>query len=374
MKKYNLLILIMLLVLSACDDFLSEPPSKSTSIQVSTTEHLDFLLNSYNEFYQEGNTDVIFGSDDFGLLVSLYDNNPAVYDVTVAQYATWDVENLAVLEDRPYYPAEWEKIYKANLVLDNLGDVTGPEEDKMALKAEAHFIRAYSYYQMVNTYCLPYATENMDELGLTLKKSTSFEESSARVSLQETWDFIVSDLEEALKLDRELEFIDGKYRTWRASTPAINAFAARVYLTMGDYTKALTYAQSALDDHNELVDYNTEMSYTDQIIEVKDGDGNPYRLMYPYTYEGQGATDIRMAWKEMYYFRFLNNGYWNYFPSEELLAIYDQTNDLRYVYHMVEGYSYDRGCTISHPAYIFFFDKIPSGPTTAEMLLVKAEC
>jgi hypothetical protein len=44
---------------------------------------------------------------------------------------------------------------------------------------------------------------------------------------------------------------------------------------------------------------------------------------------------------------------------------------------MVEGYSYDRGMTkpsYDYPGYIFFFkDRIPSGPTVAEMLLIKAE-
>lgn len=45
---------------------------------------------------------------------------------------------------------------------------------------------------------------------------------------------------------------------------------------------------------------------------------------------------------------------------------------------MVENYSYDRGLTkpaYEWPGYIFFYkDRIPSGPTVAEMLLIKAEC
>jgi hypothetical protein len=42
---------------------------------------------------------------------------------------------------------------------------------------------------------------------------------------------------------------------------------------------------------------------------------------------------------------------------------------------MVEDYSYDRGMSMSYPAYIFFHNsKIPSGPTVAEMLLIEAEC
>ena len=84
-----------------------------------------------------------------------------------------------------------------------------------------------------------------------------------------------------------------------------------------------------------------------------------------------------IGWKEFLYFRMLNHESWWYIPSEDLLSLYDQTNDLRYKYHIVEGYSYDRGMTnpaYSYPGYIFFFkDRVPSGPTVAEMYLIKAE-
>lgn len=88
-------------------------------------------------------------------------------------------------------------------------------------------------------------------------------------------------------------------------------------------------------------------------------------------------TDM-LEWKEFYYFRMLYHESWWYLPSRELLALYDQDNDLRYKYHMVKNYSYDRGLTTpayEYPGYVFFFkDRIPSGPTVAEMLLTKAEC
>ncbi|MGQ1910600.1 RagB/SusD family nutrient uptake outer membrane protein [Marinifilum sp. RC60d5] len=359
---------------ASCDDFLNEPPNKSESVVPSTVEHLEFLLNDYTQFNAEENYDLIFGSDDFGLLTSLYDNNPSVYTMGNAHYATWDVEYLPVQEDRGYYSAEWKKIFSANLVLEYLSEVSGTDEDKLNLKAEAHFIRAYSYFQMVNTYCLPYATENMDEMGLPIKASTSFEESAERVTLQETWDYILADLEEALKLNRDLELSGENYRTWRASAPAVNAFAARVYLVMNDYAKAQSYAQAALSGHDEMMDYNTDMSYSTIPYSVPDGAGGTLDVLFPMTNDAQGAAAIRMEWKELYYFRFLYNGHRNYWASPELLSLYDQANDLRYKYHMVENYSYDRGLTIQYPAYIFFFDKIPSGPTVAEMLLIKSEC
>lgn len=382
MKRYNHILLILAVILFAsCDDFLNEPPNKSDSVVPTTTEQLGYLFNGTagngERINEEGNKDLNFGSDDFGFLTRLEENNPGLYDIDVAHYATWDVEYLPVQDNRGYFSAEWKKIFTANLVLSELGNVTESEnEPKEALKAEAHFIRAYSYYQMVNTYCLPYSAENMSELGLPIKESTSFEESAERVSLQETWDLIMSDLEKALELSRELKLVDAGYRTWRASTPAINAFAARVYLTMGDYTSALNYANKALADHSVMMDYNTDMRYSaiPTFVDDNTGTGNKVEILYPYTSDAQGSSVNMMAWKELYFYRFLSNGHWNYFASDELLALYDQTYDLRFKYHMVEDYSLTRGCSLSHPAYIFFFDKIPSGPTVAEMLLVKAEC
>lgn len=51
---------------------------------------------------------------------------------------------------------------------------------------------------------------------------------------------------------------------------------------------------------------------------------------------------------------------------------------MRYKYHVVEGYTYDRGAVdpaYSYPGYIFFFKSdILSGPSVPEMLLIKAEC
>uniref|UniRef100_UPI003217FBC6 RagB/SusD family nutrient uptake outer membrane protein n=1 Tax=uncultured Draconibacterium sp. TaxID=1573823 RepID=UPI003217FBC6 len=374
MKKYSLILVILLAVfLSACEEFLSEPPSKTSALVPSTTEHMENLLNSYSTYYKESNNEIIFGSDDFGLLPDLFDNNNNVYTMSTAQYATWDVDNVADYS-RPYWPAEWTKIFNANLVLLNVDKVSGDGSDKANIKAEAHFLRAYSYYILANTYCLPYSEQTKGELGLPIKVSTSFEESAKRASLEDTWNLILSDLEIALEIKRDLVLVEGKYRTWRASTPAVNAFAARVYLCLGDYPKAKGYAEAALAGHNAMMDYNTDMRYS-EILQEEEVNGELVRLWYPYTFDSQSDHTDKMEWKELYSYRFLSNGNWNYYPSPELLALYDQDYDLRYKYHIVENYSYDRSMTISYPGYIFFYkDLIPSGPTVAEMLLVKAEC
>jgi hypothetical protein len=66
-----------------------------------------------------------------------------------------------------------------------------------------------------------------------------------------------------------------------------------------------------------------------------------------------------------------------FIPSADLLSLYDKSNDLRYEYHIVEGYSYIAGMNnppYNYPGYIFFsWDKTISGPTVAEVYLIKAE-
>lgn len=373
MKKYSLIILICLAVISsACEDFLSEPPSKTSSIVPTKIEHLENLLNKYSTFDREYNEHLIYASDDYGLLTSIFDNANGIYTPITAHYATWEIENVAN-DDGKAWSTEWKKIFYANMILESLEEVEGTPSEKESIKAEAHLVRSYSYFQLVNTFCLPYSDENNSELGLPIKESTSYEESGKRVTLQETWDFILSDLKAALKLNKDLELVDGKFRSWRASTPAINAFAARIYLTMGDYVKAQSFAEEALSAHYVMMDYNSDMRYSD-IISEENVDGQMKRVWYPYTHD-RPTEQNKMEWKDLYYFRFLENDRWFYIPSPDLLALYNHQYDLRYKYHIVEDFSYDRGMTISYPGYIFFHNSgIPSGPTVGEMLLVKAEC
>lgn len=87
----------------------------------------------------------------------------------------------------------------------------------------------------------------------------------------------------------------------------------------------------------------------------------------------------RIAWKESLYMRYLTSGnaVMTYFPSQSLLDAYeDKEHDLRYRYHFVEDAAEVMfWSSYSYPAYVFFsMSHVLSGPTTAEMYLIKAEC
>ncbi len=375
--KLSIYLVIFSLLISSCEDFLSEKPSKSSSLVPTSVEQLEYLLNLYSTFYQESSRTLIYSTDDYGLLPELYQAKSNIYSVAAVQFAVWDTEFLPFDTRENFWPSEYKKIFTANMVMSNLPKVEGTESQKEQLRLESHLIRAVSMWNLAQTYCLPYTEANKDEPGLVLKQSTSFEEPYDRATLEETYAMIQSDIEEALKLTNSMDMVNNKYRSWRGSKAAANAFAARYYLNRNEYSKALSHANIALQEHNVLVDYNTEMKYSDITSNVT-VNGQPVPVLYPYTHDNQSDMTDMMEWKEFYYFRMLYHESWWYVPSPELLALYDQTYDLRFKYHIVDNYSYDRGLTnppYEYPGYVFFYkDKIPSGPTVAEMLLVKAEC
>lgn len=380
MKIYRLLPAIAFaLVFTSCNKFLEEPPSKTSALVPKTADQLETLLNNYSLFAPENSNELIFGTDDYGLLKNMYDAKSSIYSVPQVEFAVWDKDNLQNY-DRPYWPAEWTKIFTANMVLGNLSRVSGSDAQKKSLEAEAHFIRAYSYFQLANIYCLPYTEQNKKEPGLPIKISTSFEESVERASLEDTWKFIAADLEKALTIEQPFGQVSGQNRTWRASTASVYGFAARYYLALNDYSNAQTYAEKALAVYNHLRNYNTDMHWSSIISQVTIFNPGPttVTLQYPYTHDKQTDPTDMLEWGENYYLRYMNNPWWYYIPSGELLSLYNVTYDLRYKYHMVQHYSYDRGLTnppFDYPGYIFFFkDKILSGPSVPEMILIKAEC
>ncbi|SEW35122.1 RagB/SusD family nutrient uptake outer membrane protein [Chitinophaga arvensicola] len=380
-KIYRLLPgMAILTFITSCDKYLDQQPSKTSSLVVTTTAQLSALLNNYNTFYQEGNRTAIYSTDDADLPLDLYNARPSTFSMAQVEFTLWDINYLPDDGRESFWSGEYRKIFNANMALSYADKVTGTDEEKAVIKADAHFIRAYSYWELANTYCLPYTAANKQETGLPLKVGTGFEEPVVRQPLEKVYELIESDLAEALKTPVILS-ATGTPRHWRASKAGVNGFAARYYLNRNNYTEALKYANAALAEYSQLVDYNTEMKYgIDGKVTINAGTptAQTVTIKYPYTHNNQSDMTDMIGWKEFLYFRMLYHESWWYIPSKALLDLYDHDHDLRYEYHIVEDYSYDRGLikpAYSYPGYIFFYkDRIPSGPTVAEMLLIKAEC
>ena len=372
--------------LVACDDFLDVDPSKSTQKTIETAEQLDALLGSYSRFYSEYNHTAL-ACDDFGLTTDIHDYQNGGMSPSNLEYILWSDQGTGT--SRLLWDGEYSKIYYANLVLAYIDEVSGDAETKANLKAEAHFLRAYSMFQLAVAYTLYYDGSNGSELGLPLKQTISFEEGIARASLADTWSFIDNDLQEALKITTPL-VEQGKRRVWRGTTAAVHAFAARYYLYRGDLDNAKAQVEAVLAEYNTLKDFNTSMSYSanDDEYEINASTNKEIvTVKYPYTklqFYGTNGYPELFEWEDLLFARTCSYASWWYIPSEDLLATYeadvpggDPMNDLRYEYFVVEDFSL-RYCqtdpAFRYPGYCqFYFDNLISGPTVAEMLLIKAE-
>lgn len=156
-------------------------------------------------------------------------------------------------------PQDWSyaytRIFNTNVVLDEidnakLGNMT--EVDRQEIKGRAYFFRGWTYLQLAQLYT-PFHADGMQdsEYGLPLKLSSDINQSIVRSSVQDTYGQIIEDLSRSLRLLP----VKSEIAT-RPSKTAAYAALARLYLILGDYRESLSYTDSCLQIHYQLIDYN----------------------------------------------------------------------------------------------------------------------
>ncbi|MBR8536692.1 RagB/SusD family nutrient uptake outer membrane protein [Carboxylicivirga sediminis] len=357
MKKI-LLLLLLGATFVACDSFLDEAPEKSSNKTLETADELDKLFNGVSYSYYSDPD--FFCTDNFEIPLEVFDELPNTFSFNIIEQYLFNtrIENANDFAWNGRYRTVWLCNYAIKVLNEN--SITGSEELKKQLKAEAHFLRATEYFALALNYCLHPSEANANEPGLPIRTATDFEENLTRASLADTYSFIEADLQEALKIDVDLE------HNWRASTAAVEAFAARYYLYMGQFDKAAQYAASALSVHSDMIDYDAEF-YT-----VEDASG----IAYPMTNTYYPFRDAWLKfWKGQYMNRSLSNPHWKSLPSQELLDLYDP-QDKRYEMFMVENYLLRYGFVENQ--YVGYiqggnFGEYIAGASTSEMYLINAE-
>ena len=367
MKRISLIILpLTLLFATGCESFLSERPTRSTNDPIERIEQLDVLLNTTmlpNDIQSR------FCTDDTEIPFDLFNARPTNFSVATMCYYTFDMKLIENLASDPYWQNMWAMVFRANTIISYVDNVIGDEAEKANLKAEAYFVRALHIWELVNVYCMPYAAENFETLGLPYRVGTGFEEDLTRLTLKETYDWIESDIQEALKVSGN--HVQHKFRPTKAS---INAFLSRYYLFTGDYDKAVTaadYALSNMGDNVKLKNYNeivagTPTSYSNPAATIDYPEWNNF------------STPQIYSWQEFFFLRLTYCGNQWFIPSQNLLDMFSETGklDMRFKWFFLENGN-RRFSIVDVHAYRFshFSDGryIMSGPTVQEVMLNKAE-
>ncbi len=129
--------------------------------------------------------------------------------------------------------------------------LTDDEKDVLELYiAEAYMTRIMAYWDLVTKFCVAYDAETAaNEYGLPLVSeyapTSDNTKYPGRSSLEETYQFILSDLEKASEITTKGE-ANSKYWT----IDAVNAMRARVLLNMKDYANAADVALEVINTNN----------------------------------------------------------------------------------------------------------------------------
>lgn len=389
MKTKYLILTLACLGLASCEEFLDVKPKGEVIPE--TIENFEALLNGTIQGSSCHMQDYM--SDD-ALLPFGYPPGPApfnLYDAAGPQSQGNPMRKLYQFNPEPFTAVDNDIMWKEgharlqyfNTVINNVMNSTGgTEAKKRSLRAEALVQRAIEYYSMVNIYAQTYDPATAaTELGIPMfMQPDNLTESPVRSTVQEVYDRILSDVNEALP-DLPQTPVVGKFR---ASYSGAVAFLARVYLTMGDYDKALQYADEALTYNDVLANLNDQIAnlmlqqgppdvipfYTPNntpVGWVTNADGTPVPDANTHP-----ETILARTFQSPYG---LGSGA-NVLMSVELGDLFDKAHDKRYElwyanwppmpYANLEGEfgvkAYLRG------------DQFNVGPGTGEMYLIRAEC
>lgn len=263
MKK-QLILAFSAMVLSAsfvsCDDFLETSSSTDVTdeIALSNTNNLDkILLGPYHYLFMGGNVSsadrVLCGLTG---MLSYYDM--AGVDIMShsgmggSEYTGYTFADTRTQASDGSTKAIWSQFYdhinRCNIILDALEGAAGPDADKKILSGQAKAIRAISYFQLILNYQQTYAIAK-SKRGVILRLSASDPDQMPFSTVEQVYTQIVKDLKDAVT---ELQSYapDNK---WRITSEVANAWLARVYQVMGNWTEAFNSAKAVYTNHSTLL-------------------------------------------------------------------------------------------------------------------------
>jgi hypothetical protein len=251
MKKL-IYITILAASLASCSEFLTEEP-KLTQSDVLTMSNYDGLnsvvagaYGPFNSSYWYGANYVLSGEISSGNAKN--PTNTTDYPGS-GRYKIQGKWSYSAESTSPIWAYCYYTISAVNNVLSNIEGKTTSEvsqNDVNNLRAEALFLRALCYHDLVTVYAMPY-TSSPDALGVPVVLTTE-NGKPARNTVKETYAQITSDLIKADSLmDEDYARANLTDAAAGVTKPAIWALLSRVYLYMGNWQKAADYATKVIN-------------------------------------------------------------------------------------------------------------------------------
>lgn len=237
--KQNLIIsIILLLALSSCKKFMDLRPEAQISTE-SFFQNANDFQTALNGVY--GTFRGLFSSSNILYLSELTTDNAEI-QWTAPSVSEMQLDQNAVNPTNGYVSSVWNTclttISRCNTILNRIDKVDFDVTTKNRIKGETLFLRAYSYFYMVQVF---------GNVPITAEEFKSPEQIlSADLSLQtkdKVYEVILSDLTGAESLVSALPSADKT----KASQATVKTLLGKVYLTMNNRDKAAAKLKEVID-------------------------------------------------------------------------------------------------------------------------------
>ena len=230
----------------------------------------------------------------------------------------------------------WQQNYQgvglANTVIQFVPDVEMDEALRSRLIAEAKFLRAFYYFELVRTYgAVPIIEEVISDPNMLI--------GITRDPVSDVYDLIERDLTDAIA------GLPGEYaikELGRATKWAATALLARVHLAQSEWPEANTKAQDVISSgkYDLVADYNLLWSQNAEHVPLPNKDGELVNEnVFDIQFRQDERNDFKQSWvgsrdTEVGGVNVVGGGWENMLPTDDFLAMFepgDLRKDISYV-------------------------------------------
>lgn len=191
-----------------------------------------------------------------------------VYTRANAQFqsqAKWTLHRNATSSHLSYhYNLFYKFVSNANMIIHNIDNATGTQEERDYIKGQALAYRAFAYFNLVQCWAERYKEEgNNTQLGVILRTDNTTE-NLPRASVEDVYKQINQDLDDAINLLSNITTIQKENKS-HIDAYVAKGLKARVLLVQGKWLEAAEMAKQVVDQSGAKLQEDTYTTFTNRM-------------------------------------------------------------------------------------------------------------